>query len=163
MWSYHTRLHRQNMLLTYKCIIVRCMRPEGVSLGPTRKKVEVVNYPDGRFVIQHEGMSLPFRVFDKIQTVQPGAIVENKRLGAALAMVKARSGDLRAQSAPSSSGAAAPAEQPRGARNADKGTAVPSGGRRDPMTRRRTASPWCWLSGGLKGRAPRAGSAGFSP
>src|SRR3954466_4689424 len=28
------------------------------------------------------------RVFDKIQTVQPGEIVENKRLGAALAMVK---------------------------------------------------------------------------
>jgi hypothetical protein len=28
------------------------------------------------------------RVFDKIQTVTPAAIVENKRLGAALAMVK---------------------------------------------------------------------------
>jgi hypothetical protein len=38
--------------------------------------------------VQFEGVSLPFRVFDKIQTVQPGAIVENKRLGAALAMVK---------------------------------------------------------------------------
>jgi hypothetical protein len=31
---------------------------------------------------------LVFRVFDKIQTVAPGAIVENKRLGAALAPVK---------------------------------------------------------------------------
>ena len=48
----------------------------------------MVNYPDGRFAVQFEGMSLPFRKFDKIQTVQPGAIVENKRLGAALAMVK---------------------------------------------------------------------------
>jgi hypothetical protein len=32
--------------------------------------------------------TLTFRVFDKIQTVEPGAIVGNKRLGAALALVK---------------------------------------------------------------------------
>ena len=31
---------------------------------------------------------MPFREFDKIQTVTQGAIVENKRLGAALALVK---------------------------------------------------------------------------
>jgi hypothetical protein len=31
---------------------------------------------------------VPFRVFDKIQTVAPGAIVENKRLGAALAIAR---------------------------------------------------------------------------
>jgi hypothetical protein len=43
------------------------------------KKVEVVNYPDGRFAIRHKGVALPFRLFDKIQTVVPGAIVENKR------------------------------------------------------------------------------------
>jgi hypothetical protein len=52
------------------------------------KKVEVVNYPDGRFAVRHEGVTLPLRVFDKIQTVAPGAIVENKRLGAALAFVR---------------------------------------------------------------------------
>ena len=34
------------------------------------------------------GAALPFRVFDKIQTVAPGAIVENKRLGAALAFAR---------------------------------------------------------------------------
>jgi hypothetical protein len=44
---------------------------------------------DGRFAVQFEGVSLSFRMFDKIQTVQPGTIVENKRLGAALALVKA--------------------------------------------------------------------------
>jgi hypothetical protein len=53
-----------------------------------RKTVDVVNYPDGRFAVQFEGISLSFRKFDKIQTVEPGEIVENKRLGAALAMVK---------------------------------------------------------------------------
>ena len=39
------------------------------------KKVEVVNYPDGRFAVRHEGVALPFRVFDKIRGA-PGAIVK---------------------------------------------------------------------------------------
>ena len=62
--------------------------PTSFARGLVRKKVDVVNYPDGRFTVQFEGATLPFRVFDKIQTVTPAAIVENKRLGAALAMVK---------------------------------------------------------------------------
>jgi hypothetical protein len=64
--------------------------PTPFARGLARQKVEVVNYPDGRFAVQFEGTPLSFRVFDKIQTVQPGTIVENKRLGAALAMVKAQ-------------------------------------------------------------------------
>ncbi len=55
-----------------------------------RKKVEVVNYPDGRFAVQFNGTALGFKVFDKIQTVQPGAIVDNKRLAAVLEQVKAQ-------------------------------------------------------------------------
>ena len=77
--------------------------------GLAGKKIEVVNYPDGRFAVRHEGIALPFRVFDKIQTVAPGAIVENKRLGAALAFArelqasyptKHRRGDPRRQRPP---------------------------------------------------------------
>ena len=60
------------------------LEPTPFARGLVRKKVDVVNYPDGRFAVQFEGTSLPFRVFDKIQTVQPGAIVENKRLSAVL-------------------------------------------------------------------------------
>lgn len=55
--------------------------PTPFARGLVRKKVDVVNYPDGRFAIQFEGTSLPFRIFDKIQTVQPGEVVVNKRLG----------------------------------------------------------------------------------
>ena len=58
--------------------------------GLVRKKVEVVNYPDGRFAIQFNGATLGFKVFDKIQTVQPGAIVDNKRLSAVLQQIKAQ-------------------------------------------------------------------------
>ncbi len=58
--------------------------------GLVRKKVEVVNYPDGRFAVQFNGMALGFKLFDKIQTVQPAAIVDNKRLSAVLEQIKAQ-------------------------------------------------------------------------
>jgi hypothetical protein len=47
--------------------------------------------------------TLTFQVFDKIQTVEPGAIVGNKWLGAALALVKRAAGGLCAAPAHESS------------------------------------------------------------
>jgi len=76
-----------NLTLQYDKMML-LLDPTPFARGLVRKKVDVVNYPDGRFAIQFEGTPLPFRVFDKIQTVAPGAIVDNKRLGAALALVK---------------------------------------------------------------------------
>ena len=76
-----------NLTLQYDQMLL-LLDPTPFARGLVRKKVEVVNYPDGRFAVQFEGTSLPFRVFDKIQTVEPGTIVDNKRLGAALALVK---------------------------------------------------------------------------
>jgi hypothetical protein len=77
-----------NNLILYYDRMMLLLEPTPFARGLARKKVDVVNYPDGRFTVQFEGTPLPFRVFDKIQTVMPGAIVENKRLGVALAMVK---------------------------------------------------------------------------
>ena len=76
-----------NLTLHYDPMMV-LLDPTAFARGLVRKKVDVVNYPDGRFAVQFEGAPLTFRVFDKIQTVEPGAIIENKRLGAALALVK---------------------------------------------------------------------------
>jgi hypothetical protein len=76
-----------NLTLHYDRMML-LLDPTEFARGLVRKKVAVVNYPDGRFAVQFEGTSLPFQVFDKIQTVEPGTIVESKRLGAALAMVK---------------------------------------------------------------------------
>ena len=76
-----------NLTLHYDRMML-LLDPTPFARGLARKKVDVANYPDGRFTVQFEGTPLPFRVFDKIQTVTPAAIVENKRLGAALAMVK---------------------------------------------------------------------------
>jgi hypothetical protein len=61
---------------------------EPAARGLARKKSKVVNYPDGRFAGRFNGTSLPFRIFDRIQLVDAGKIVENKRLGAALAMIR---------------------------------------------------------------------------
>ena len=77
--THNLTLHYDRMMLL--------LDPTPFARGLVRKQVEVVNYPDGRFAVQFEGVSLPFRVFDKIQTVPPGTIVENKRLGAVLAQI----------------------------------------------------------------------------
>src|SRR6516162_5880126 len=79
----------RNLTLRYDRMML-LLDPTPFARGLAGKKVEVVNYPDGRFAVRHKGVALPFRVFDKIQTVAPGAIVENKRLGAALAFARER-------------------------------------------------------------------------
>src|SRR5712672_3407125 len=75
-------LHYDRMMLL--------LDPTPLARGLVRKKVEVVNYPDARFAVQFNGTALGFKVFDKIQTVQPGAIVDNKRLSVVLEQVKAQ-------------------------------------------------------------------------
>ena len=77
----------RNLTLRYDRMML-LLDPTPFARGLAGKKVAVVNYPDGRCAVRHEGVALPFRVFDKIQTVTPGAIVENKRLGAALAFAR---------------------------------------------------------------------------
>ena len=77
----------RNLTLHYDRMML-LLEPTPLTRGLVRKQVEVVNYPDGRFAVQFEGVSLPFKVFNKIRTVAPGTIVENKRLSAVLALVK---------------------------------------------------------------------------
>ena len=45
------------------------------------KYLEIFQYPDGRIEIRVAGQSLPYSVYDKLGSVDQGAIVENKRLG----------------------------------------------------------------------------------
>jgi hypothetical protein len=79
----------RNLTLHYDRMML-ILDPTPLTCGLAGKKVEVVNYPDGRFAVQFNGATLGFKVFDKIQTVQPGAIVDNKRLSAVLEQIKAR-------------------------------------------------------------------------
>ena len=79
----------QNLTLHYDRMML-LLDPTPLARGLVRKKVAVVNYPDGRFAVQFNGTTLGFKLFDKIQTVQLGAIVDNKRLSVVLAQVKAQ-------------------------------------------------------------------------
>jgi hypothetical protein len=109
--THNLTLHYDRMMLL--------LDPTPLARGLARKKVEVVNYPDGRFAV----------LFDKIQTVQPGAIVDNKRLSAVLEHIKAQQ-------------AAYPAHQQRG-----------------HMARRRPPNNLEAPGLPSKGRAPRHGAA----
>src|SRR3984957_18070815 len=73
----------KNLTLHYDRMML-LLDPTPFARGLVRKTVDVVNYPDGRFAVQFEGISLSFRKFDKIQTVEPGEIFESKRLGGGL-------------------------------------------------------------------------------
>ena len=70
--------------------VIFILEPTAITRGLARKRVTVVDYPDGRLAIQHNGVDLPYRTFDKLQQVNPAAIVENKRLGPVLAYIAER-------------------------------------------------------------------------
>jgi hypothetical protein len=59
-----------------------------VPQGGDRQARTVVDYPDGRLSIRYKGIELAYRTFDKIRQVDQGAIADNKRLGAVLAMIR---------------------------------------------------------------------------
>jgi hypothetical protein len=61
------------------------LEPNEITRAAARKQVVVHDYPDGRLAIRWKGVDLPFRAFDKMRTVDQGAIIDNKRLDAALA------------------------------------------------------------------------------
>jgi hypothetical protein len=60
-----------------------------VTEGIVGHYVEIYHFADGQVDVRWKGLSLPYTVFDKEQRVRQAEVVENKRLGAALALVKA--------------------------------------------------------------------------
>jgi len=86
------------------------LEPTEITRPLARQRVTVCDYPDGRLAIRHKGRELPYRVFDKRPRVNQAAVVENKRLGPALAYIAERQKELdmsRSRRAPSRRGQAA--------------------------------------------------------
>jgi hypothetical protein len=52
--------------------------------------VEIYHFADGQVDVRWKGQSLPYTAFDKEQRVSQATVVENKRLGAALAFIQAQ-------------------------------------------------------------------------
>ena len=65
--------------------IVEPSEPAKAAIG---KYVTVLDFPDGRLSIRHNGVELAYRTFDKVRQVDQSAIAANKQLGAVLAMIR---------------------------------------------------------------------------
>ena len=85
-WKKGRTLSRALTLQYDKILFI--LEPSEPATAAIGKRVTVVDYPDGRLSIRYRGVELAYRTFDKIQQVDQGAIVENKRLGAALAFIR---------------------------------------------------------------------------
>jgi len=75
-----------NLTLQYDQVLF-ILEPTGITRSLARKRVTVIDYPDGRLTIRYNGVDLPYRTFDKRPQVNQAAIVENKRLGPILAYI----------------------------------------------------------------------------
>ena len=85
-WKEERMLSRALTLQYDKILFI--LEPVEQATAAIGKRVTVVDYPDGRLSIRYRGVELAYRTFDKIQQVDQGAIIENKRLGAALAFIR---------------------------------------------------------------------------
>ncbi len=89
-----------SLTLQYEKVLF-LVRPGGLTRSLARKRVTVHDFPDGRFETRHQGLALPYLVFDKGRQVQQGGVVANKNLGAAMTVIKAkqmRRGNMIAES-----------------------------------------------------------------
>lgn len=98
--------------------------------GLAGKYIEVFDFGDGRVELRWQGLSLPYRVFEKDQREIHASVVENKRLTEALAMAKS----LRDKTLPA----------PKVKTSSEKGGYMPTGrkrGRRLDSAYRQPAAP----------------------
>ncbi len=77
----------QALTLQYDKVLF-ILEPTEVAQSAIGKRVTVFDYPDGRLLIRYEGQDLPYRTFDKIRQVKETNIVENKRLGSLLDLIR---------------------------------------------------------------------------
>src|SRR3954466_6278652 len=78
-----------SLTLRYDKMLI-LLEPTDAARGLARKRVTVHEFPDGRLAIRHKGRDLPYRTFDKLRRVDQAAVVDNKRLGTVLAVIRER-------------------------------------------------------------------------
>ena len=85
-WKEERTLSRALTLQYDKVIFI--LEPTDQANAAIGKRVTVIDYPDGRLSIRHNGIGLAYRTFDKLRQVDQGAVADNKRLGPILAMIR---------------------------------------------------------------------------
>ncbi len=68
-----------NLTLQYDQVLF-ILEPSGIARSLARKRVTVIDYPDGRLAIRYNGVDLPYRTFDKRPQVNQAAIFKERRL-----------------------------------------------------------------------------------
>ncbi len=77
--------------LTFSYERKRVMLAENdLTRGLAGKYIDTYAFADGRFEVRWKGLALPYKVFDKDQRITHAEVTENKRLSAALAIIKAQ-------------------------------------------------------------------------
>ena len=77
----------QSLTLQYDNIMFM-IEPSEFAQGAIGQRVEVVDFPDGRLDVRHKGRSMPYRTFDKHRRVTETSVLENKRLGGLLEVIR---------------------------------------------------------------------------
>jgi transposase len=63
-----------------------------------RKRITVYDYPDGSIEVRYEGRPLPYSILhDRLQRVDQGEVVENKRLSNVLAFIQEKQAELNCE------------------------------------------------------------------
>src|SRR5712671_1409305 len=91
-----------NLTLQYDKVVF-LIEPNEFTRELRRKRVTILDYPDGRLAIRYRWLDLPYTTFDKLRQVSQATIVENKHLGAVLSHIRERQierAEARSQSAP---------------------------------------------------------------
>ncbi len=64
------------------------IEPSEFAQAAIGRRFEVVDFPDGRMGGRYKGRSMPYRTFDRRRRVTEMAVLENKRLGGLLALIR---------------------------------------------------------------------------
>jgi transposase len=86
-WQVERRLSRE-LVLHYKRVTY-LVPPTKATLELRGKYVVVHESENGEVQITYRGRVLPYTIFEKMPHIAPGAVVENKHLGATLAVIQA--------------------------------------------------------------------------
>ena len=85
-WKEERRVSQRLTLQYDKMIFL--LTPNEVTRQAVGQQVQILDYPDGRLAIRHQGRDLPYTIFDQVRQVEQGAVVEHKRLDAVLAYIR---------------------------------------------------------------------------
>ena len=77
----------QSLTLQYDNILFM-VDPSEFAQAAIGRKVEVVDFPDGRLEVRYTGRSMAYRTFDKLRHVTETAVLDNKRLGGLLTLIR---------------------------------------------------------------------------